>query len=147
MQNGSYISHTEACGIQVGCVLLKYLADVKATRPIGHWSRTVTEQERNLYITHHKCMTVVKSLLSLRSYLEVARFMSHSEYHALHWILKLDDVTGKLTRWRFRLMEFYLEILHKAVIKHQCTDVLSRLLTNFSNHELREDDLPAIAVT
>ena len=44
-------------------------------------------------------------------YLEVSQFIVRIDQNALRWIMNLDDSTGRLMRWRLRLLEFYYEIL------------------------------------
>ena len=47
-----YTLDTDACGHQVGCTLLQEQPE-GSTRPVGYWSRALTEAERN-YTTTEK---------------------------------------------------------------------------------------------
>lgn len=69
------------------------------------------------------------------------------DHHAPHWIQNLADATGRHVRWRVHFMELNLKILHSALIKHQPTDVLSRLPTNNLDRTMLEDDMPVTAAT
>lgn len=42
----------------------------------------------------------------------------------------MSDATGKLTRWRLRLSELELDVVHRARVKHYAVDALSRLPTS-----------------
>lgn len=42
-------------------------------------------------------------------------------------MLNLADISGKLARWRSRLLEFDLEVVHRTVIKQKAPDTVSRV--------------------
>ena len=52
------------------------------------------------------------------------------------------ESTGRLARWRLRLLEYDFDIQCRKGVKHQAADALSRLETE--GHEIRKiyDDLP-----
>ena len=70
-----YTLDTDACRHQVGCALLQEQRE-GGTRPIGYWSRALTEAERNYTTTEKKCLAVVWSILTLRRTYTEARSTS-----------------------------------------------------------------------
>ena len=70
---GKYTVDTDACDLQVGCVLLQEQED-GTNRPVGYWSRTLTKPEKAYTVTERECLAVVWAVLLLRPYLEGARF-------------------------------------------------------------------------
>ncbi|CAN8067637.1 unnamed protein product [Agarophyton chilense] len=104
-QDMPYVLDTDACDIQVGCVLLQKQPDGDLL-PIGDWSRSLNKAERSYSTTERECLAVVWAILHLRPYLEGARFTLRTNHHALRWILNLADASGRLARWRLRLMEY-----------------------------------------
>ena len=70
-----YTIDTDACNVQIGCVLLQDQEDEKPTRkPIGYWSRTLFQAEQGYHTTERECLAVVWAVLLLRPYLEGADF-------------------------------------------------------------------------
>lgn len=61
---------------------------------------------------------------------------------SLMWILNLADVAGRLPHWRLRLLKFDFSVFHRAGIKHQVTEALSRLTATGEYHAPIEDNLP-----
>ena len=78
----------------------------------------------------------------LRPYLEHARFTVRTDHSPLKWLLNLKDCSGRLARWRLRLSPFDYDVVHKAGLKHQAPDALSRLPTAGMDDSSIDDDLP-----
>lgn len=58
-RDGKMFVDTDACGRQIGRVLLQVQPD-KSVRPIGYWSRTKTPAETRYETTHGECLAVVR---------------------------------------------------------------------------------------
>lgn len=67
-------------------------------RPIGYWSRTFCEPEKDLDTTHRECFDVVWVLLVLWPYLTRTRFTIRTDPHPLRSVLNLADAPVKLAR-------------------------------------------------
>lgn len=141
----SYTLDTDACDYQVGCVLLQEQPD-KTLRPVGYWSRSLTKAEKNYSTTEKECLAIVWAALMLRPYLEGVRFTLRTDHSALRWILNLADASGRLMRWRLRLSDFDYEVKHRAGVKHQAADTLSRLRTDGADTSLLDDAIPTLLV-
>lgn len=59
----------------------------------------------------------------------------------------MTDATGKLARWRLKLSEFKLGVLHRAGIKHEAADALSRLPATGNNETPSRDDDTILDIT
>ena len=66
----NYTLDTDACGHQLGCALLQEQPE-GGSLPIGHWSRALTDAERNCTTTKKKCSAVVWGILTLRPYCSI----------------------------------------------------------------------------
>lgn len=117
---------TDACNVQVGRVLLQKQRD-ETVRPVGSWSRALNDTKKQYDTTHRKCLAIVWSVLVLRPYLKINRSTIRTGRDSLKWILNLSDSTGRFARWRLCLSEFEFDVVHKAGVKHQAADALSRL--------------------
>ena len=140
-RDGHLTLDTDACARQLGCVLLQTQPD-GTDRPLGYWSRSLSSAERNYDTTERECLAVVWSVLLLRPYLEHARFTVRTDHSPLKWLLNLKDCSGRLARWRLRLLPFHYDVVHKAGLKHQAPDALSRLPTAGMDNSPIDDDLP-----
>ncbi|NJR72361.1 MAG: hypothetical protein HC782_04925 [Gammaproteobacteria bacterium] len=72
---------TDACAVQVGCVLLQKQPD-DTVRPIGYWSLALNDAERRYDTTQRECLAIVWSVLILRPFLKV--HASPSEPTTIH---------------------------------------------------------------
>lgn len=76
--------------------------------------------------------------------MEGARFTIRTDHDALRWILNMADATGKLARWRLRLSKYEFDVVHRAGIKHQSADALSRLTTSGNDDTTLDDGIPVM---
>jgi len=120
---------TDASQYAVGVVLLQQQDDEHPTEwaTLGYWSKTLSKEQRNYSATERECYAVVWGILTLRPYLEGARFSVRTDHNALRWMMTLNDPQGRLMRWRLRLMEFNYEIVYRPGRVHQVPDALSRI--------------------
>ena len=140
-----YVLDTDACDYQVGCVLLQEQDD-GTNRPVGYWSRSLSKAEKNYSTTEKECLAIVWAALTLRPYLEGQRFTLRTDHDSLRWIMNLSDASGRLQRWRLRLADFEYDVVHRAGIKHQAADALSRMPTDGSDQTPLDDAIPTLAV-
>ena len=124
-----YMIDCDASEYAIGVVLLQQqnLDDPKEWATVGFFSKTLSKEQRNYSATERECYAVVWSVLSLRPYIEGTHVKVRTDHVALRWMLTLNDPTGRLMRWRLRLMEFDYEIVYRPGRVHQVPDALSRL--------------------
>ena len=100
-----YSVDTDECNHEVGCALLQTYPG--GTRhPIGFWSRSLNPAEKNYSVGEKECLAIVWAVQLLRPYLEGTHFDLYTDHQALRWILSGSDHSGRLARWRIRLLEF-----------------------------------------
>ena len=86
-----YTLDTDACGHQVGRALLQEPPE-GGTRPVGYWSRALTDAERNYTTTEKECLAVVWGILTRRPYLYGSAFNLRTDHEALRWVLNWGTV-------------------------------------------------------
>ena len=105
----------------IGAVLLQQQDESKPTKweNVGYFSKTLSKEQRNFSATESECLAVVWAVLMLRPYLEGSHFIVSTYQNALRWMMTLNDPTGRLMRWRLRLLEFDYEIVYRPGRVHQ----------------------------
>ena len=141
-KNLPYSVDTDASAYGIGCALFQTHPD-GTRKPIGYWSRSLNDAERNYSAAERECLAVVWALRTLRPYLMYEKFVVHTDHAALHWLLTINDPSGRLMRWRLRLAEFDFEVKYKKGLLNTQADALSRLTTTAETILDDEDDIPA----
>ena len=138
-----YSVDTDACDYGIGCTLFQTYPDGER-KPLGFWSRTLNDAERNYSASERECLPVVWALKTLRPYLMYEKFVVHSDHHALHRLFTITEPSSRLTRWRLRLAEFDFTMAYKKGADNHHADALSRLLTGSPTVEDDdEEEIPA----
>lgn len=132
---------TDGCDKQIGCVLLQENPYSTSTRS-GCWYRYIIDAKHRYDNAHREFLAVQRSLLLLRRYLKGATILIHTDDDSLCCLLNMADATHKLARWRLRLEEMDVEVVHRVGIKHQATDALPRFETEVEDRLPLGDDLP-----
>ena len=141
-----YMIDCDASKYGIGAVLLQ---QQDATQPtewatVGYYSKTLSREQRNYSATERECLAVVWAVLKLRPYLEGSHFIVRTDHNALRWMMTLNDPTGRLMRWRLRLLEFDYEVMYRPGRVHQVPDALSRLIRDEKDDSESDidDELP-----
>ena len=137
-----YSVDTDASGYGLGCALFQTDEDGER-KPIGFWSRSLIDAEKNYSASERECLAVVWALKVLRPYLMYEKFIVHTDHAALRWLLSIQDPSGRLMRWRLRLAEFDFQIMYKKGKLNTQADALSRLRTLAETIRHDDDDIPA----
>ena len=121
---------TDASAYRLGANLLQKQNETKNEwTPIGYWSKTLTDTERNYSTTELECYSVVWAVTTLRPYIEGETFTVRKDHDALRWLMTLTDSSQRLMRWRLRLSEFDFTIQYRPAIVNQVPDALSRIIS------------------
>ena len=136
---------TDACNHQIGCALMQ-THDDDARYPIGFWSRSLSPAEKNYSVGEKECLAIVWAVQLLRPYIGREHFDLFTDHQALKWILSGSDNTGRLSRWRLRLLEYDFNVHYKKGAKNTIADAISRLPT-FGETEIPPDmEIPCFLV-
>ena len=138
-----YSVDCDASDYGIGCALFQTHPDGER-KPIGFWSRSLLPAEVNYSASERECLAVVWALKTLRPYLMYEKFVVYTDHAALHWLLTIDDPSGRLIRWRLRLAEYDFEVKYKKGKANTQADALSRL--NTSAETILSDDNDDIPV-
>ena len=137
-----YMIDSAASAYQLGANLLQQQNEKGPNEwtPIGYWSKTLTDCERNYSTTERECYSVVWAVTTLRPYIEGLKFTIRTAHDALRWLMTLTDSSGRLMPWRVRLSEFDFTITYRPGRVHQVPDALSRLISPDGNDDNAVDD-------
>lgn len=113
----------------IGCSLFQTHQNGQR-KPIGFWSHSQNIAEKNYFASECEFLLVVWPLKTVRPYLKYETFIVHTERAALHWLLTIDDSSGRLMRWWLRLAKFNFQVKYKKGSSNQQADDLFRLHTN-----------------
>ena len=138
----SYLINADASAYQLGCTLLQGHEGANDWRPVGYWSYSLNDSERNYSTTERECFAVVWAVRTLRPYVEGTRFTVRTDHDALRWLMSLTESSGRLTRWRLRLAEYDFTIQYCPGRVHQVPDALSRLISP----RVADDPRPVVEV-
>lgn len=116
--------HTDASDDGVGASLMQREGD--ELFPVSYASRRLSDAEKKYTTTEKECIAVVWATQYFRQYLWGRQFTVVVDHHALCWLSRHRDVTGRLGRWALKLMEFQYEVKHKQGKLHVLPDCLSR---------------------
>lgn len=72
-------------------------------------------------------LSVIRAVQLLRCYLKESCFVIWMNHQASRWILEVNKLTGRLARWKYRLVKFVLEIVNRLRFRFQAADAISRL--------------------
>ena len=138
-----YSVDTDASDYQIGCALLQTHED-GSRYPIGFWSRSLIQAERNYSVSEKECLAVVWACTILRPYLERTHFDLYTDHQALKWMMNLGNASGRLERWRLRLMEYDFTVHYKKGRLNTIADCVSRLPTYGETGTLPDLEIPGL---
>ena len=83
--------------------------------------------EKNYSVGEKEFLAIVREVQLLRPYLEGTHFDLYTDHQALRWNRSGSDHSGRLARWRLRLLEFDFIVTYKNGDKNTIADAISRL--------------------
>ena len=89
---------------------------------------------------------MVWALKTLRPYLLYEKFVAHTDHATLRWLLTIQEPSGRLLRWRFRLAEYNFHVMYKKGPQNVHADALSRLRTATETVADDWDEIPSFLV-
>ncbi|VDI81855.1 Hypothetical predicted protein [Mytilus galloprovincialis] len=122
--DGNLILDTDASNVGVGAVLSQMQNDEE--RVIAYSSRALSSSQQNYCITKRELLAVVLFVEQFRHYLWGRRFIIRTDHAPLYWLKNFKNPQGMLAGWLSILDTYDFEIQHRASIKHQNADALSR---------------------
>ena len=123
-----FVLETDTSKQGLGAILSQYQDD-KKLHPVAYASRLIFTAESNYAITNLETLAVVWAETHFRYYLYGHNVVVITDHAAIKAILGAPNLTGQHARWRSKLYGSgikKIEISHRAGIKHQHADALSR---------------------
>ena len=137
-----YMIDTDASAYQLGATLLQQKDEDKPNDwvPIGYWSKTLTNTERNYSTTERECYSVVWSVTTLRPYIEGLTFMLDEDLDIFDMALAYRDegLDLSIADVPVRLMKD--ELLEAQSSDEFCQTVFSRESRNLDTHFFEGND-------
>lgn len=119
-----FILTTDASNEAIGAVLSQ--GDIGSDLPIAYFSKTLSPAEQNYSTTEKELLAIIKSVKHFRPYLYGIKFTIVTDHRPLQWLYNHKELSGKLFRWRVKLMEYDYEIKYKPGKQNSNADALSR---------------------
>lgn len=132
-----FILQTDASQVGLGCVLTQNFDD--GERVISYASRSLTPQESKYSTTELECAAVLFGIEKYRPYIEGTKFKVITDHYSLKWLYKLENPSGRLSRWSLRLQGYDFEVIHRKGKAHVVPDALSRAVTYVDVSRADED--------
>ena len=89
-------------------------------------SRSLSKHERNYPPYKGELLALTWAIHTFRPHVHGTKFRLVTDHQPLLWLMKARDLNGQYARWQMMLQEHDFEIEHRAGIKHNNADVLSR---------------------
>ncbi|RWS18483.1 KRAB-A domain-containing protein-like protein, partial [Leptotrombidium deliense] len=134
---------TDACSYGISYILGHRINN--RDHVIAYGGRTLTPAEKNYTISELECLAVVTGMLKFRHFCYGHhKVIVVTDHHALCWLMRVTDASGRLLRWSLRLQEFSFDIEYKSGRKHVAADCISRYppLTKTSEIEEMKEHIP-----
>lgn len=104
-----YSADENASDYQVGYVLFKTYPD-DCRKSMGYCSRSIPIAEKNYSVTKKDCLAVVYGFLFLSPYFIMEGFAVRTDHVSLRLVMKNNDPSGRLMRWRLQLSEYDIDV-------------------------------------
>ena len=124
MQKPFFLS-VDASGSAIGFILGQHDAEEREV-VISYGGRSLRGTEVKWSICERECLALVEAIKQFHPYLSHNHFTVYSDNIALKWLQKIKDQNGRLGRWSIKLQGYHFTVIHKAGVRNQNADALSR---------------------
>ena len=139
----------DASNVGIGAVLFQK-DDTDGEHPIEYFSRKLNTAQKNYSTTEKECLAVVLAIEKFRQYIELMDFTVITDHSSLQWLMRQQDLNGRLARWSLKLQGYKFSIEHRKGTKNVVPDMLSRLdmeeltfdrtkIINFNSEEFKNE--------
>lgn len=125
----------DASNVGIGAVLFQKDID-EGEHPIEYFSKKLNTAQKNYSTTEKECLAVISAIKKFRQYIELMPFTVITDHSSLQWLMKQQDLSGRLARWSLKLQGYDFNIEHRKGTKNIVPDFLSR----FDMEELTIND-------
>lgn len=118
--------HADASVVGLGAILLQRNDEDRQLHPVHYASWKTSKDEAKYESYRLEVLAIVKALKKFRIYLQPIAFKIITDCQAFTQTMKKKDIPPQIARWALLLEEFKYTIVHRAGIKMQHADALSR---------------------
>src|SRR5271165_3571642 len=126
LSDGLFILDTDASDEGLGACLQQEQGPNKDVFVIAYASKSIQESERNYCTTRKELLAIVFGLKKFRPFLLGRKFLLRTDHAALTSLLKTPEPVGQQARWLDLLVEYPMDVQHRAGKQHINADALSR---------------------
>lgn len=147
----------DASNVGVGAVLFQK-DDDGGEHPIEFFSKKLNNAQKNYSTTEKECLAVVLAIAKFRQYIELMDFTVITDHSSLQWLMRQQDLSGRLARWSLKLQGYKFSIEHRKGTQNVVPDMLSRLdmeeitvdnptILNFDSEAFNKEDYLSLVET
>ena len=103
---------------------------------IGATSRMMNKHEINYSTTEKECLAILHTIEKYRPFLYGRKFSVITDHCSLCYLMKAKNLSGRLSRWALKLMEYDFDIKYNKGKNHSDADYLSR----YTSHDCPNTD-------
>lgn len=116
----------------------------RSTQTDWIWTPSLNSAEQNYAVSERECLAVVSALKTLRPCVMYGTYIFHTDHANFHWLLTIDDPSGRLMSWLLRLAKFHFQVKYRKGSPNQQADAPKPLRTNAKTvYDDDDNDIPA----
>lgn len=116
----------DASDYGIGAVLVQ-LDEKGEEKPVAFMSKKLNSAQRNYSVTERECLAAIEAIQRFRCYLELQEFEIITDHSSLLWLMRQQNLSGRLARWALKLQAYKFTISHRKGKEHVVPDALSRI--------------------
>lgn len=124
--NRPFFVQCDASNVGIGAVLFQK-DDNEGEHPIEYFSKKLNTAQKNYSTTEKECLAVLLAIEKFRQYIELMEFTVITDHSSFQWLMRQQDLNGRLARWSLKLQGYKFSIEHRKGTKNVVPDMLSRL--------------------
>ena len=134
---GQMILYTDSSNYAMGWILCQ-IQDGKE-RVLEYGSKVLSPTQMKYCTSDKEMLAVVTAVCKLRHFLSMEKFIIRVDHHALCYLTRIKDPSGRLMRYALRLQEFDYKIEYKSGKSHTHADSLSRYPDKINITDFKDD--------